>query len=117
MAYRSLIAACLVSSGVLLHAQGIITTIAKLGSANGIVVDKSGNIYFTDSIFSVVRKIDTQGKISTFAGGIAPSLGDGGPATSARLGFQGPHAGLAVDGVGNVYIADYFDRSVRKVDT
>ena len=134
MAYRSLLAVCLLSAGVLLHAQGIITTIAgngtigdsgdggaatsaTLGSATGIVVDKSGNIYFTDSIFNRVRKIDAQGKISTFAGGIVAALGDGGPATSARLGFQGPHAGLAVDSTGNVYIADYFDGRVRKVDT
>ena len=117
-----------------LPAQGIISTVAgdgnigytgdggpatsaTLGSANGIVVDKAGNIYFTDSIFSVVRKVNSKGIISTFAGGGAASLGDGGPATSARLSFQGPHAGLAVDGVGNVYIADYIDSRIRKVDT
>ena len=92
--------------GGLLEAQGIISTVAgngnigytgdggpatsaTLGSANGIVVDKAGNIYFTDSIFSVVRKINAKGIISTFAGGGSASLGDGGPATSARLGFQG----------------------------
>jgi uncharacterized protein (TIGR03437 family) len=117
-----------------LPAQGIISTVAgngnigytgdggpatsaTLGSANGIVVDKAGNFYFTDSIFSVVRKVNSKGIISTFAGGGAASLGDGGPATSARLGFQGPHAGLAVDSAGNVYIADYFDSRIRKVDT
>ncbi len=122
------------AAGVILHAQGIISTVAgngnigytgdggaatsaTLGSANGIVVDKAGNIYFTDSIFSVVRKVNTQGVISTFAGGGVVSLGDGGPATSARLGFMGPHAGLAVDRAGNVYISDAFDGRIRKVDT
>ena len=74
-----------------LPAQGIISTVAgngnigytgdggpatsaTLGSANGIVVDKAGNFYFTDSIFSVVRKVNSKGIISTFAGGGAASL-------------------------------------------
>jgi uncharacterized protein (TIGR03437 family) len=134
MAYRCLLASFLVFAGASLHAQGIITTIAgngsigysgdggpatsaTLGSANGIVVDKSGNIYFTDSIFSVVRKVDAHGNISTFAGGGSPaSIGDGGPATSAYLAFLGPHAGLAVDSAGNLYIADYIHGRIRKVD-
>ena len=68
-----------------LRAQGIISTVAgngnigdtgdggpatsaTLGSANGIAVDKAGNIYFADSIFSVVRKVDSKGIISTFRG-------------------------------------------------
>ena len=134
MAYRCLLASLLVFAGASLHAQGIISTVAgngsigdsgdggpatsaTLGSANGIAVDKSGNVYFTDSIFSVVRKVDTHGNISTFAGGGNPaSLGDGGPATSANLGFLGPHAGLAVDSAGNLYIADYIHSRIRKVD-
>jgi sugar lactone lactonase YvrE len=134
MTYRCLLASFIVFAGASLHAQGIITTIAgngsigysgdggpatsaTLGSANGIVVDKSGNIYFTDSIFSVVRKVDAHGNISTFAGGGNPaSIGDGGPATSAYLAFLGPHAGLAVDSAGNLYIADYIHGRIRKVD-
>jgi uncharacterized protein (TIGR03437 family) len=135
MAYRCLVASLLVFAGASLHAQGIITTIAgngsigysgdggpatsaTLGSANGIAVDKAGNIYFADSIFSVVRKVDTHGNISKFAGGgSGASLGDGGPATSASLSFQGPHAGLAVDSAGNLYIADYIHSRIRKVDS
>jgi uncharacterized protein (TIGR03437 family) len=134
MTYRCLLASFIVFAGASLHAQGIITTIAgngsigysgdggpatsaTLGSANGIAVDKSGNIYFTDSIFSVVRKVDALGNISTFAGGGNPaSIGDGGPATSAYLAFLGPHAGLAVDSAGNLYIADYIHGRIRKVD-
>jgi uncharacterized protein (TIGR03437 family) len=133
MAYRCLLAVFFLTVGAVLDAQGIISTIAgngnigysgdggpatsaTLGAANGIVVDKAGNIYFTDSIFSVVRKVSAKGIISTFAGGSSVSLGDGGPATSARMGFMGPHAGLAVDSAGNVYFADYFDSRIRKVD-
>jgi uncharacterized protein (TIGR03437 family) len=82
------------------------------------VVDKAGNIYIADAIFNVVRKVDSKGIISTFAGGNVISLGDGGPATKARLDF-GPvfHAGLAVDKAGNLYIADAGDSRVRKVDS
>lgn len=135
MRNRQLLAIIVLSVGGILHAQGIISTIAgngsignsgnggpatsaTFGSANGIAVDKSGNIYIADSIFSMVRKINSQGTISAFAGGGNPaSLGDGGPATSADLGFLGPHTGLAVDSAGNVYIADYFHSRVRKVDS
>jgi uncharacterized protein (TIGR03437 family) len=134
MLYRCLAATVLLAAGMILHAQGIISTVAgngnigytgdggpatsaTLGSANGIVADKAGDLYFADAIFSVVRKVNAQGIISTFAGGGAAALGDGGPATSARLSFQGPHAGLAVDSAGNLYIADYIDSRIRKVDT
>jgi uncharacterized protein (TIGR03437 family) len=114
--------------------QGVITTIAgngslgnsgnggaatsaTFGSITGVAVDKAGNIYIADSIFNVVRKVNTQGVISAFAGGGNPaSLGDGGPATSANLTLLGVHTGLAVDSAGNVYIADYGDSRIRKVD-
>jgi uncharacterized protein (TIGR03437 family) len=126
------LAAC--ALGQLCSAQGIISTVAgngslgdsgdggpatsaSLGNPTGVVVDKAGNIYIADSIFNVIRKVNTKGIISTFAGGIAASLGDGGPATSARLVLPAPHIGLAVDSSGNVYIADPGDMRVRKVDT
>jgi hypothetical protein len=83
-----------------------------------IAVDQAGNIYIAEAVFNVVRKVDTKGIISTFAAGGNPgALGDGGPATSARLVFAAAtHIGLAVDGAGNLYIADYGDSRIRKVD-
>jgi uncharacterized protein (TIGR03437 family) len=92
-------------------------TSASIGAAQGVVVDKAGNIYIADGIFNLIRKVDTKGIISTFAGGNVVDLGDGSPATKARLDF-GPavHAGLAVDDAGNLYIADTGDMRVRKVD-
>ena len=134
MVFRGVITTILLLAGVLLHGQGTITTVAgtgsvgnsgnggpatsaSLGAPTGVAVDKAGNIYIADSIFGVVRKVDSKGVISAFAGGGSPAaLGDGGPATSADLGFMGPHAGLAVDSAGDVYIADYFHSRVRKVD-
>ena len=90
---------------------------ASIGAAQGVVVDKAGNIYIADGIFNLIRKVDAQGIISTYAGGNVVDLGDGGLATNARLDF-GPavHAGLAVDNAGNLYIADAGDMRVRKID-
>jgi uncharacterized protein (TIGR03437 family) len=79
----------------------------------GIAVDAAGNLYITDSFNHRVRKVDPSGIISLFAGG-GGLTGDGGLATKANLGAP---TGVAVDGAGNVYIADSLGSRVRKVDT
>ena len=80
-----------------------------------VAVDKLGNLYIVDGIYSVVRKVNTLGIISTVAGtGILGYTGNGGPATSAR--FRGMR-GIAVDTFGNMYIADAENNVVRKVNT
>ena len=91
-------------------------TAASLGSYElGIAVDAAGNVYFTDSYYGGrVRKVDTSGKITTVAGGVCCALGDGGPAVAANLGFP---LALAVDGAGNLYIADNAASQIRKVDS
>ncbi len=86
-------------------------TSARLNNPYGVAVDGSGNVYIADLQNFRVRKVNPGGTITTFAGG-GSSLGDGGPATSARV--RNPH-GVAVDGQGNVYIADRVDHRVRKV--
>ena len=87
---------------------------AKLSNPHGIAVDRKGNVYFVDLDHDRVRKVDTRGKISTFAGtGKKGFSGDGGPARKAKL--NTPWA-VATDRSGNVYIADYLNRRVRKVD-
>lgn len=88
-------------------------TSAQLRSPDGVAVDTRGNVYIVDRDNFRVRKVNPEGTISTIAGtGVRGSSGDGGPATSAQL---YPSAGVAVDGQGNVYIADYFNHRVRKV--
>ena len=89
-------------------------TSAKINSPRGVTVDSKGNLYISDSGNNLIRKVDTNGNISTFAGSIgATNPGDGGPATSAAIGF--PYQ-LAVDAADNLYIADNGNHSVRKVD-
>jgi trimeric autotransporter adhesin len=88
-------------------------TSAKLYAPKGVAVDGQGNVYIADSNNFRVRKVTSTGTITTFAGGGKPGvLGDGGPATSAAL--RNPF-GVAVDGQGNVYIADTDNMRVRKV--
>ena len=88
---------------------------SQLSTILDIAVDAAGNVYIADSLNGRVRKVDTSGNISTFAGnGTRGYSGDGGAATSATLYFP---AGLAVDSNGNVYIADYGNATVRKVNS
>ncbi|MDH6623578.1 sugar lactone lactonase YvrE [Streptomyces sp. LBL] len=112
------------------HSAGAIRTVAGIGVAEskgddgpaasaqlnlpyGVAVDSAGALYVCDYKGHRVRKITTDGKISTVAGtGTAGADGDGGPAVSAQL--NGPR-GVAVDSTGNLYIADGDNHRVRKV--
>lgn len=90
---------------------------ATLSSPQGIAVDAAGDLYIADNYNNVIRKVNTAGIITTFAGNrtiTGTTNGDGGPADSAY--FAGPY-GVAVDSVGNVYIADVDDNSIRIVNT
>ena len=88
---------------------------AGLDVPTAIAVDKSGNLYVTDRLNNRVRRIDRAGVITTVAGtGEQGFSGDGGPAIEAKL--SGPD-GIAVDDHGNLYICDYGNRRIRKIDT
>jgi sugar lactone lactonase YvrE len=88
-------------------------TAAQLGFPNQLAVDGIGNLYITDADNQRVRRVSPSGVISTVAGnGIAGFGGDGGPATAAAL--HNPSQ-LAVDTVGNLYIADTVNDRVRRV--
>ena len=90
-------------------------TEAEINNPQGVAVDVAGNLYFSDTGNERIRKVDTTGKITTIAGnGTAGFSGDNGPALAAKL--NNP-AGLAVDASGNLYIADYYNNRIRKVDT
>lgn len=90
-------------------------TSAALSVPGGMAVDGAGNLFIADTQNQRIRKVDTGGTITTVAGdGNAAFSGDGGPATSASLNFP---IGLALDGAGNLFIADSTNSRVRKVDT
>ena len=90
-------------------------TLARLWGPTGVAVDGTGNIYIADTNSHRIRKVDAAtGIIDTIAGDGAPGYsGDGGPAIFARLDYA---YGVAVDGAGNIYIADTDNHGIRKVD-
>jgi NHL repeat len=90
-------------------------TKAQISEAAAVIVDPAGNLFFSDGQNHRIRKVDPSGIITTVAGSSRPAgpLGDGGPATQARLGFP---AQLALDGRGNLFIADQCNGRIRKVD-
>ena len=109
---------------------------AMLSSPGSVAVDTKGNIYIADWQNQRIRKISADGIITTVAGnGQQGFSGDGGPAIAASLDlinidgdfsrnidpntgqpFPGSAGGIAVDGAGNLYIADTNNHRVRKVD-
>ena len=89
-------------------------TSAQLAYPEQVTTDGSGNVYIADTSNRRVRKVSPSGTITTFAGSGGGGLGDGGLATSAYLSYP---KGLAVDDQGNLYIADWSNYRVRKVDT
>jgi sugar lactone lactonase YvrE len=88
---------------------------ATLGFPSGLAFDGHGNLFIADPGNSEVRKISTEGVISTYAGNAANpgNGGDGGPATQAQL--LGPF-GLGFDASDNLYIADLNNTNVRRVE-
>ncbi len=95
--------------------DNVAATQTALASPAAVAVDAAGNIYIADLFNSRIRKVNPQGIITTFAGsGVAGNSGDGGPATAARIDTP---EGVAVDRLGNVYIADSASRVVRRVDS
>jgi len=94
--------------------DGGAATEAQLHSPIGMYVDGLGNLYIADYGNHRVRKVDGSGTVTTVAGtGVAGFSGDGGDASEARLYSS---LGVCADGSGNVYIADYNNNRVRKVD-
>jgi len=90
-------------------------TSAKLYNPAGVTLDAAGNLYIADCNNNVIRKVNTSGIISTIAGtGTADYSGDGGPATSANLDQP---TDLCIDASGNLYIADYSNNVVRRINT
>jgi YVTN family beta-propeller protein len=89
-------------------------TKAALGAPYSSILDSAGNLYITDAFLNRVRKVDTSGTITTYAGtGMWGYNGDNIPANKAMLGNS---QGLALDPSGNLVIADGGNGRIRKID-
>jgi trimeric autotransporter adhesin len=88
---------------------------AEVNQPRDVALDAAGNLYISDTSNACVRKINTSHVISTYAGtcGSSGYSGNGGAATSAQLFSPG---GIALDGAGNLYIADQNNNAVREVN-
>ena len=109
--------------------QGLITTLAgttngyldgrgidaRLSRPQGIAVDSSGNIYFSENSSHRIRKITPAGIVTTIAGSTNPSANPGSSdSIQERARFSDPY-GVAVDLEGNVYVADQTNNRIRKI--
>jgi hypothetical protein len=94
--------------------DGGAATAAELGFPEGVAVDTAGNVYIVDNQYNVVREVNhANGLITTIAGnGGTGYTGDGGAATAAEL--NSPE-GVAVDSVGDVFVADENNYAIREV--
>lgn len=92
------------------HLDGV-DTVAKFRAVMGLTMDEKGNIFAADPFNHCIRKIDTQGNVSTFAGdtilGYKNDIG-----RDAR--FTIPTS-VVIDTAGNVYVAEPFNHTVRKI--
>lgn len=85
---------------------------ASFGSLSGIVTDSTGNVYVTDQSNHTIRKITPNGVVSTVAGAPGISGSSDGLGNAAR--FNRP-AGIATDALGNLYVADTDNNTIRKI--
>lgn len=108
--------------------EGVVTTLAGLagifGNADGtssearfnapfgVAVDHSGNVYVGDSGNQTIRKVTPAGVVTTLAGLAGYAGGDDGAGSAARFDYP---RGVAVDSSNNVYVADYYNFTIRKI--
>jgi len=95
--------------------DGLQATATEINNPTDVVVDSHGNVFIADEHNHRIRMVNTSGVISTVAGnGTAGYSGDGFQATAAELDYP---AGVYVDAAGNMFIADYMNSVIRKVNT
>ncbi|MDO3625535.1 NHL repeat-containing protein [Mucilaginibacter sp. BT774] len=84
---------------------------ATFAAPNGLAIDASGNFYVADQANNMIRKITPDGTVSTLAGNGTAGFRNG---TGADVMFNNP-TGVAVDALGNVFVADFGNNVIRKV--
>ncbi|MBI6546498.1 MAG: hypothetical protein HY692_06865, partial [Cyanobacteria bacterium NC_groundwater_1444_Ag_S-0.65um_54_12] len=102
-------------AGTTVPPPGTLATNWAISSPGKTALDSSGNLYVIDRGMHSIYQVSRSGIITLFSGnGWAGYSGDGGPAVDAQLNYP---EGMAIDGAGNTYIADYDNHRIRKVDT
>jgi len=96
-------------------------TSASLYNPRSVAVDGAGNLYIldssqTDDAISNIRRVDTNGNITTIAGGGLFNYGYNGDNIPASQALLNSPLKILIDGAGNIYIADYFNQRIRKID-
>jgi RHS repeat-associated protein len=88
-------------------------TRAQIGAMGGLAVGPDGTLYIADNRELRIRRVGSDGIITTVGGnGVPGTAGDGGPATQAQLRY--PY-GIALGPDGSLYIADYYDPRIRRL--
>jgi sugar lactone lactonase YvrE len=85
---------------------------ARFNGPSGVAVDSAGNVFVADTGNHTIRKITPAGDVTTFAGTALTSGSSDGTGTAARFSFP---SGLAIDGSGNLYVADSGNGTIRKI--
>jgi sugar lactone lactonase YvrE len=85
---------------------------ASFSSPGGVAVDSAGNVYVADAFNQTIRKITSAGAVTTLAG--SPGSRGEADGTGGAAQFNHP-LGVAVDGSGNLYVADTFNDTIRKI--
>jgi len=101
----------LAGSGAQGFADGPGTT-AKFNNPHGVAVDAAGVVYVADTVNNRIRRVGTDGTVSTIAGDSTAGLQNG---SGSQARFNAPQ-GVAVDSQGNIYVADTGNAAVRKID-
>jgi sugar lactone lactonase YvrE len=87
-------------------------TAAQFNNPGGVTVDSAGNVYVADTYNCTIRKLTSGGAVTTLAGSAGNSGADDGTNGAARFNYPN---GVAVDGAGNVYVADTWSHTIRRI--
>lgn len=102
------------TGSTIFNGDNILAIQAGLGGPYGVAVDSADNLYIADYLHNRIRKVDTNGIITTVAGTGSPGFGgEGGPATQAQL--NTPFR-IVLDSMGSLYIVDTGNHRIRKID-